>query len=153
MNKVSDTLEQAELHCQARGVRLTAKRKNVLTGLIQSNKALSAYELISFYQEEYGETMAAMSIYRILDFLEQENLVHKLKLANKYVACAHMTCEHSHAMTQFLICQMCNVVKEISIDDTMIQRLHQSVQDANFTLTSPQLEINGLCHHCATNAM
>ena len=37
-----------------------------------------------------------MSIYRILEFLESQQLVHKLKLTNRYVACVHITCNHEH---------------------------------------------------------
>ena len=45
MNNVDRIIGHAEQHCKAHGARLTAKRKQVLTGLIQSDKALSAYEL------------------------------------------------------------------------------------------------------------
>ena len=104
MNHIDSIVQQAEQHCKARGARLTTKRKQVLAGLIQSNKALSAYELIDFCKKHYGESIPAMSVYRILEFLKDEHLVHKLNLANKYVACAYISCDHAHGIPQFLIC-------------------------------------------------
>ena len=38
MNHVDRIVGHAEQHCKDHGVRLTAKRKQVLAGLIQSNK-------------------------------------------------------------------------------------------------------------------
>ena len=116
MNKVDEIIVHAEKHCKNHGSRLTTKRKQVLSSLIQSEKALSAYELIDIFEACFGEKIPAMSVYRILEFLENEHLVHKLNLANKYVACSHITCDHAHGVPQFLICGSCNQVKEISIN-------------------------------------
>ena len=137
-NKVDSILDQAERHCKANGSRLTHKRKQILSGLIRSEKALSAYELIEIYKQELDEAIPAMSVYRILQFLEDEHLVHKLNLANKYVACAHISCDHAHSVPQFLICGACNKVEEITIPKPTIIALQKNVEQAGFQLTSPQ---------------
>lgn len=151
MNNINQIIDHAEQHCKAHGSRLTPKRKQVLSGLLQSQKALSAYELIDVCKTQFGETLPAMSMYRILDFLQNERLVHKLNLANKYVACSHITCDHKHAVPQFLICDQCQSVKEISISKSVIVELQQNVEDAGFYLVSPQLEMNCICESCMTN--
>jgi Fur family transcriptional regulator, zinc uptake regulator len=148
MTTIDTTLQHAEQHCSARGTRLTAKRKQLLAGLVQSPVALSAYELIDVVKANTGLAMPAMSVYRILDFLQGEKLVHKLSLANKYVACVHISCSHEHAVSQFLICTACNKVKEINLDPTTNHQLQQSVQQAGYALLSPHLEINCLCQDC-----
>lgn len=152
MNHVDRIIGHAERQCKAHGTRLTVKRKNVLAGLVQSNKALSAYELIDFCKQQYGDSMPAMSIYRILEFLEDEHLVHKLSLANKYVACAHISCSHAHAVPQFLICRQCSKVKEIDLRSATIDELRSSVDDAGYKLISTQLEMNCLCESCVAQA-
>ncbi|MFQ3262961.1 MAG: Fur family zinc uptake transcriptional regulator [Polaribacter sp.] len=152
MNNVDKIIGHAEQHCKAHGARLTVKRKQVLTGLIQSDKALSAYELVAFCNRQYGESMPAMSVYRILEFLEDEHLVHKLSLANKYVACAHISCSHAHAVPQFLICRQCSKVKEIAIKPATINELRASVNESGFKLISTQLEMNCLCEDCIEQA-
>ena len=89
-----------------------------------------------------------MSVYRILAFLEGEQLVHKLNLANKYVACAHVSCDHAHATPQFLICASCSKVKEIDIDTALIADLTSAASNVGYKLITSQLEMNGLCDDC-----
>ena len=152
MNKVEQIIDHAEKSCKTHGSRLTSKRKHVLLGLLQSDKALSAYELIDLCKEEFGESMPAMSMYRILSFLQDEHLVHRLNLANKYVACAHITCDHEHAVPQFVICGQCQKVEEITIKHATLSELQKNVEDAGFHLVSPQLEMNCICNDCVADA-
>lgn len=149
MNNLESIIKHAEQHCRDHGARLTEKRKQILTGLIESNKALSAYELMDFCKQRFNTSMPAMSVYRILEFLEDQHLVHKLNLANKYVACMHISCDHAHAVPQFLICRNCSKVKEISINQTTISALSETVKSVGYNLSSPQVELNCLCESCA----
>lgn len=148
MNKVEKVIEKAEGHCKGHGSRLTKKRRQVLYGLLQSEKALSAYELVDYCKNEFRENIPAMSVYRILSFLQDECLVHKLNLANKYVACSHISCDHAHEVPQFLICGECQRVKEIAISKSTINTLQHSVEESGFHLLSPQVEMNCLCENC-----
>lgn len=152
MNTTQEVIKRVEQRCKAHGVRLTNKRKLVLSGLLQSDKALSAYELVDYCKNEFGENIPAMSVYRILGFLQEEQLVHRLKLANKFIACEHITCDHPHATPQFLICGQCQRVKEITVSTSTINQLRQSVEEAGFHLRSPQLELDSLCERCMSNA-
>ena len=152
MNSLQTTIDHAETSCRSRGAKLTNKRKQVLSGLLQSGRALSAYELVDYCKEVYGESPPPMSVYRILDFLQSENLVHKLNLANKYIACAHISCDHDHGVPQFLICGDCQRVEEITIGKSTINNLKRNVEKAGFHLVSPQLEINCLCNQCKDKA-
>jgi Fur family zinc uptake transcriptional regulator len=145
---VNQIIAHAESHCKSHGARLTPKRKLVLSSLIQSGKALSAYDLIDLCKENFDENIPAMSVYRILEFLETEKLAHKLKLANKYVACSHITCNHDHGVPQFLICSTCDQVKEISIKKSTMSELKSDVEQAGFHLVNSQLEMNCICNNC-----
>ncbi|MDV5168695.1 Fur family transcriptional regulator [Photobacterium rosenbergii] len=148
MSNIDALLEHAEQSCKARGKQLTVKRKQVLHGLLHSQKALSAYELIDYCKEQFNHSLQAMSVYRILDFLEQEHLVHKLKVSNKYVACSHILCDHEHGIPQFLICSSCNKIRELTIDKGMINSLKANAREEGFTVISPQLEISCVCDEC-----
>lgn len=152
MTRITRILDHAEATCRARGARLTDKRRRVLMGLLQSRKAMSAYDLIAYWQSEFNENIPPMSVYRILDFLESENLAHKLHLANKYIACSHISCDHAHEVPQFLICEECSSVKEIGIKKSLIDTLRRSVKQAGYELQSPQLELHCLCENCAKQA-
>lgn len=150
MTELNVIIQQAEDYCRANGARLTPKRKQILTGLIESKKALSAYELIDFCQQRFDVKMPAMSVYRILEFLEDQHLVHKLNLANKYVACNHVGCDHPGSVPQFLICRNCSKVKEISINQSTISQLSETAKNAGYDLYTPQVELNCLCESCIT---
>jgi Fur family transcriptional regulator, zinc uptake regulator len=152
MNSIAHILNHAEASCRASGARLTEKRKRILTGLLKSQKAQSAYELIDYMRVEFGESLPPTTVYRILDFLASENLVHKLHLANKYVACSHICCDHAHEVPQFLICDECHNVKEIGVKKALIADLRNNVEEAGYVLKSPQLELHCLCQECANQA-
>ncbi|GAM56547.1 zinc uptake regulation protein zur [Vibrio ishigakensis] len=141
-------LEHATAKVKQNGGQLTDKRKKILLCMTSSDKALSAYEVADLYKEQYGENMSAMSVYRILDFLQEQDLVHRLQIANKYISCMHITCCHSHDTAQFLICSSCFKVKEVSINADLVNELKRNVTDAGFVFASDQLEVNCLCEEC-----
>lgn len=145
---INKALAQAEHQCNAAGVKLTDKRKKILSTLLRSQTSLSAYDIVNSIRDEHKEVMPPMSVYRILDFLENENLVHKLSSTNKYVACSHIACDHAHDVPQFLICRQCGTVKEISIKKDIINALEASVHNAGYHLQSPQLELDCRCENC-----
>lgn len=151
MSSHKQALARAEAQCVENGSKLTRKRKTVLLGLLQSKRALSAYELADYCRDELGESMPPMSVYRILEFLESEQLVHKLKLANRFVACVHINCDHQHAISQFLICEQCHRVSEVDIKASTMRVLRNNVESAGFQLVNPQLEMNCICDECAND--
>jgi Fur family zinc uptake transcriptional regulator len=144
-------LQQAEKTCLEQGGRLTPKRRQVLEILLSKPQLLSAYEIAELYQQQLNETIPAMSVYRMLDFLIAQGLVHRLASANKFIACSHIACDHSHQTPQFLICDNCHSVSEIGIDKQLISALEKSITDNHFQLNSPQLELHGLCENCQTH--
>lgn len=148
MNAVQQLINQAEQRCKENGSRLTAKRKQALSLLLKSDKALSAYELVDIYRAEFSDTLPPMTMYRILDFLETEHLIHRLETANKFVACKHIDCNHEHDATQFLICSQCQKVEEVTIKPEIFASLNASVSEAGFSIAHPQLEMKCLCNTC-----
>lgn len=151
-SQLKQTLGAAEQSCRASGARLTEKRRNVLAVLLRAKTPLSAYEIAEQYGRDYGEPIPAMSVYRMLDFLADENLAHKLNSENKYLACAHIACDHSHETPQFLICNRCSKVREIGIKPEVIAALRDTVEGAGYHLQTSQLELDCLCDECGRSA-
>jgi len=131
-----------------RQIGLTDYEVEVYLALLTHGQ-LSAYELADYCVTECDSAIPTMSVYRILEFLEGESLVHKLHLANKYVACSHISCDHAHEIAQFLICSECSNVKELTIEKAIINTLENNVKEAGYQLKSPQLELHCLCQDCA----
>lgn len=140
----------AEANCEQSGMRLTSKRKNVLAVLLGSEVPLSAYEISERYSRSFGESITAVSVYRMLDFLISQNLVHRLNSENKYVACSHISSDNSHDVPQFLICDNCQKVKETHISKDIVKALIADVSASGFELRHPQLELHCLCEACAS---
>ena len=152
MTYLDKQLKRIHESCKQDGLRLTENRENVLRCLIESKKALSAYELIDLYKVNYCREISAMSIYRILAFLEQVNLAHKIKTTHKYVACSDMTCRHDHSARKFLICDRCEKVREVHIDPDLLAALSDSMIPMGFHLLGPHLEISCICDECHSNS-
>jgi Fur family zinc uptake transcriptional regulator len=134
--------------CALAGVKLTSKRKNVLIVLLNSKTPLSAYDIADNYKKQFQESLPVMSVYRMLDFLIKEKLVHKLETSGRYISCAHIACDHQHEAPQFLICDHCGNVKEVGIKKPIINEIERSVKKIGFTLTNSQLELHGICKRC-----
>lgn len=146
---VRKALSRADAECTRAGQRLTDKRKNVLAELLRSPTPLSAYDIVAALEKSHGQPVTPMSVYRMLDFLVENNLAHRLKTENKYLACAHITCSHDHSVQQFLICERCQTVKEIAIDSRVINALTRGVAKAGFQLSKSPLELRCLCAACS----
>ena len=52
-SSIESSLKFAEGHCIAQGSKFTKKRKQVLNCLLESDKALSAYELADYCREKF----------------------------------------------------------------------------------------------------
>ena len=142
-------LGEAERHCSEKGVRFTTKRKLVLEALLNSDRSLSAYELADYCRAELGSEMLPMSVYRILDFLASERLVHRIKTTNKFIACSHISCEHDHKAWQFLICQNCDKVEEVDLEKSILNKITDAIQEVGFQVAGRQFELEGVCSDCS----
>ena len=152
ISSLSAILDRAEKHCIEQGSKLTEKRRQVLSALLlNSDKALSAYEISDLCSTQLSANLRPMSVYRILDFLESKNLVHRLNLANKYVACSHIAFDHKNTLSQFLICKSCYNVDEVRLPASLISFIEDGAKTAGYKLVSNQLELECVCSDCPTN--
>lgn len=146
--KTLKILKTAEEQCTQAGARLTPKRKRVLKTLIQAKSPLSAYEITDQYNKTYEDDIAPMSVYRMLDFLMSQELVHKLESTNKFLVCSHILCDHGHGTSQFLICSQCDQVYEVALKKEVIDALKNSADSVDFDLSNKQIELVGRCKVC-----
>jgi Fur family transcriptional regulator, zinc uptake regulator len=140
----SDAVAHAEAICAARKERLTAIRRRVLEALLQSHAPLGAYELIDRLAAN-GARPAPITIYRALDFLREQGLVHRIESRNAFIACVH---NHDSAEpVVFLICEKCGAVGEAA-GAAVAQTIRTASRAAGFTPKAPVIEISGVCAHC-----
>lgn len=140
---VNQVVKRAEDLCRERGVRLTEQRKTVLRLLCVSDKPLSAYELLD-RMRGVVKNPAPPTVYRALDFLLEQGLVHKLESLHAYVGCTHP--DHPHA-SQFLICDDCGEVAEVE-DASVAESLKAAGKAIGFRAKRPIVEVLGTCAQC-----
>ncbi len=140
----ADALKHAEALCARRAQRLTPIRRQVLELLLESHKPLGAYEIMD-KASVGGARPAPITIYRALDFLRDNGLVHRLESRNAFVACVN-----NHAfgdLVVFLICEHCGAVGEAA-STAVAEQLKVAARSAGFTPKAPVIEISGVCAHC-----
>lgn len=146
--KIQKTLQIIKQQCQQQGLSFTTKRTNVMRVILEADEALSAYDIADAYRSKYKQKISPVSIYRMLDFLIEAQSVHKLLSSNKYIACSHTTCQHTHEMPLFLICDACSQVKEVGIGESLPSQLQQLMASTSFKAQDKQLELHGACSNC-----
>lgn len=141
---LSQVLERADALCRKRGLQLTEHRKIVLQLLSASNRPLSAYELLESMRSVV-KNPAPPTVYRALDFLLEQGLVHKIESVHAYVGCAHPDDTH---VSQFLICNDCGEIAEIE-DRSMATSLKALGEATGFRTKRPVVELLGTCAQCS----
>lgn len=148
--RAPDALARAETLCRAKGARLTPVRRRVLEALYATYRPLGAYDIANALPAGDGHRrLAPISIYRALDFLIEQGLVHRLASRNAFIACPHG--HEPHDLVAFLICERCNGVDELS-SAGLTDAVSHALAGEGFEPHLQVLEISGTCAHCRGHA-
>jgi Fur family zinc uptake transcriptional regulator len=150
-------LDQAGAFCGRRQLRLTEQRRLVLGLILDNPRPSGAYDLLDRLREE-GHPAAPPTVYRALEFLTAQGLVHKIERLSAFVGCSHMLdpCGPDHAhhgldATQFLICTACRRVFEMG-DSRIRVAIDQAAGARGFKPTAATVEVEGVCADCLADA-
>lgn len=152
---VMERLTTAKEQCRLRGVRFTPLRQQIYALVLQASKPVGAYDLITQLQQmrtaigddaqdQMQKNVAPPTVYRSLEFLLSEGLIHQLTSINAYVPCCHPRAQHTAA---FLICEQCQRVQECS--SLPVQEMMSfAEQDMGFIVARSVIELSGRCQAC-----
>lgn len=142
---VDDALSKAEIICQDHNLSFTPIRKKILQLMWKNgHKAVKAYDLLETLQKEDSSAKPA-TVYRALDFLIENKLIHKIESQNSFIGCNHPTRQHNCA---FLICNICQEVTECCNNDAIIDDISSNINSNSFHIENIMLEIHGTCQNC-----
>jgi len=141
---ITDALKKGEEICNENGLKFTAIRRKVLELVWDSHKPAKAYDILEKLPKGDGAPMPP-TVYRALEFLLKNGLVHKINTLNAFVGCSH---PGLHTQCYFLICSCCDEVTECCTDQ-LGKALGVSAKDNLFTTESVSLEILGTCSSCS----
>ncbi len=146
-------LVRAETICERRGARLTDVRRHVLGLVLDSPRPAGAYDMLDRLRAHH-KGAAPPTVYRALEFLLEQGLIHKVERLSAFVGCIHGFEEdddddHVHHHTvQFLICNQCGHVQELT-DKAIGKSLVRAALSTGFTMTGSTVEADGICADCA----
>lgn len=146
---IADALLKAEAICTIRGARLTRIRRSVLEFVWESHSPVGAYDILDRMNADGplpggGPRSAPITVYRALEFLMAQGLVHRLASMNAYTGCGLPGTPHG---AHFLICDDCGAAAELH--DTDIERaISRGAARAGFAIKSPVVEVQGRCPAC-----
>ncbi|WP_372803618.1 Fur family transcriptional regulator [Paracoccus seriniphilus] len=140
----SHALQVAEERLAARKARLTPVRRRTLEILLESHRAMGAYEVLERLAEDGFGSQPPVA-YRALEFLVQHGLAHRLQRLNAFAACLHPESEHAPA---FLICRACDKLAEVPAG-CLRNEMNKLSREAGFVVEGVTVEAVGLCASCA----
>lgn len=122
----------------------SVQREYVLKLFFQSKEHLSADEVLVRLKNEFNINIGIATVYRILSFLEQMNIIKSLNLENenskKYEI--NLKTHHDH-----LVCNECGNVLEFY--DSELERIQELIaQEKGFVLTNHHMILYGVCQNC-----
>lgn len=133
-------LKDAEKHCAAHGHRFTDPRRQVLKIVAQAHKPLGAYDIIA----AMPEGAKPPTVYRALEFWQQEGFIHRIDSLNVYTTCH---AGHRHDGSQFMVCDTCGEAREIHLC-ALPRPLQEGLEKAGFLLSRWSAELHGTCRSC-----
>ncbi len=141
---IDEAVSHARRLCAERGARLTTIREQVLTLVWANHQPVGAYRLLEALAEQSERRSTPPTVYRALDFLLEQGLIHRIASLNAFVGCADPGHRHSG---HFLICKHCNTAIELDAAniDTAINR---AAEQRGFSIDSKCVEVVGSCQHC-----
>lgn len=142
---VQKSLIQIKKLCVQRRVRLTPQRLAVLQLISQSNKSVSAYDLLHLLRQSSSPHAKPSTIYRALNFLLTQGFIHRIESTNRFMLCRYFF-ELSHNFVVF-ICNNCKQVTEQTTQD-IEEILQNMAKITGFIISNNIIEARGLCPKC-----
>ena len=106
-------LQSAAEHCLKNGANLTDLRRQVLDLVLAHDGVVKAYQILSDLQQARGSA-APPTVYRALEFLVEQGILHRVEALNGYVVCRHLDCAHPSVI---MTCRDCGKVDEMAADE------------------------------------
>jgi Fur family zinc uptake transcriptional regulator len=110
----------------------------------QSHKPIGAYELIDRLGED-GKRPAPTTIYRTLEFLIGQGLVHRIESRNAFIACS--SAHRDGDVAVFLLCQGCGRAAEADASHLGLE-FRRLAEAADFSPRGQVVELAGYCRSC-----
>jgi Fur family zinc uptake transcriptional regulator len=141
LNDIENTIEKT---CLERNLKFTDLRRKVFFIMSKSHRMIKAYDILAQMRKN-NPSIEPPTVYRALDFLIENNFIHKINSFNSYITCYNFV---SEKFCFFLICSKCGSVEE-NLDSRFSNLILSSVRKHKLFLQKSSLEIEGICNNCS----
>ena len=125
--------------------KLTKNQALVLKILTKASQPLGAYAILDKLRSHGFK--APLTVYRALEQLAGQGLVHKIESLNSWTTCCG---DHPANSPVFEICNDCGVVTE-QFDRELVKSLNSMSERSGFIPDRSIIEIHGRCDDCGTD--
>lgn len=122
---------------------MTPSRGRTYELLLEAAAPVKAYDLIASYAGKNAPVAKPPTIYRALEFLTEQALVHRIESLNAFLACH---ADHSGHAAEFLICDCCGRVEELNLATEALAS--KAAAALGFRADRIVLEVHGACANC-----
>ena len=141
---IKEALRHAEQVCLTHKCRLTPIRRGVLQIIWESHKPIKAYSILAqLSSDDFLEKPP--TVYRALQFLLDNHLIHRIESQNAYIGC---NASYKHLGSKFFICDECNEVEELA-EPAINKALRDAGKRQGLSPSLINIEIHGTCAQCS----
>lgn len=141
----NNAMQKALEICLEQNVKFTKLRQNILQLIWENDSPIKAYDILKILKVNFPSSKP-ITIYRTLDFLMENKLIHRLETQNAFMPCNHPKSSEDHHC-YFIICVKCHQVSEGCKDD-LLTIVFDQLGKKNFRPSKVVLEIQGFCSNC-----
>lgn len=143
-NCINKAIKNANDVCKKNFNNLTDLRKRVLEIILSSkHKAIKAYDILEKLKND-DFSNAPPTVYRALDFLIENKIIHKINSINAYFACYE---KNKTNQCYFIICKKCSAINEYKSDVINLD-IEKIAKKSKAKINSVNLEIEVECSDC-----
>jgi Fur family zinc uptake transcriptional regulator len=141
--RIAQNMIAAEHSCTQHGARLTSLRRTILEILLMADSPVKAYDILEMMRDR-GQRITPATVYRTLEFLLQNGLIHRVNALNAYISC---TCKHDSDALLIFVCSQCRKIKEID-DRDLYDYMQKRLEKLGISLRNSCIEMQGKCREC-----
>ena len=141
----AERLMEADTLVRHQGARFTPMRRATFEFLLGQAAPLSAYDILARLENRLSKKLAPPTVYRALEFLLAQGLIHRLETNNAYLVCDHPGRHHESV---YLVCTACGVTLEVD-DPAVAELIEAKAAHHGFAPSKQVIEVQGLCKSCS----
>ncbi|SRR5579883_594009 len=125
---------------------LTPLRQDILSILATHQEPLGAYDILNKLRRKRPNAEPP-TVYRVLDFLIETKLVHRIEAQNTYIFCSHLSHDKSLHKAILLLCKSCKKTFELE-DKNIFEAISKFAKKNVLEVDDALIEMKGICKNC-----